>query len=91
MERLSAAVKADSSGNYSFTGLANGAYWATTPSKSGFTFSPTNEAVTISGASATAVNFTAMANSLSISWDDHERERVHGDTERSRECDGHGR
>jgi hypothetical protein len=62
----SAAVKADSSGNYSFTGLADGAY-TVTPSKSGFTFSPTNEAVTISGASATAVNFTAMANSLSIS------------------------
>ena len=62
----SATVTADTSGNYSFTGLANGAY-TVTPSKSGFTFSPTNQAVTISGANATAVNFTATAITWSIS------------------------
>ena len=51
---------ADSSGNYTFNGLANGAY-TVTPSKSGFTLSPTSQAATISGASPTAVNFTATA------------------------------
>src|SRR5260370_39691685 len=31
------------------------------PSKTGFTFTPANQAVTISGANVTAVNFTAQA------------------------------
>ena len=62
----SATVTADSSGNYTFTGLANGAY-TVTPSKSGFTMSPVNRAVTISGASAAAVNFTATPITYSIS------------------------
>ncbi len=62
----SATVTADVSGNYTFTGLANGAY-AVTPSKSGFTFSLTSQAVTISGANVTAVNFTATAITWSIS------------------------
>ncbi len=59
-----ATVTADASGNYSFAGLANGAY-TVTPSKSGFTFSPVNRAVTISGANATA-NFTAAASGITI-------------------------
>ena len=55
-----ATVTADGSGNYMFTGIAKGSY-TVTPSKAGFTFAPVNQAVTISGASATGVNFTAQA------------------------------
>jgi hypothetical protein len=50
---------ADASGNYTFSGLGNGNY-TVTPSKTGFTFTPVNQAVTISGANVTA-NFTAQA------------------------------
>jgi hypothetical protein len=56
----SASVAADSFGNYSFTGLANGGY-TVTPTKAGFTLSPVSRAVTINGANVTAVNFTATA------------------------------
>ncbi len=50
----------DASGNYTFSGLNNGSY-TVTPSKSGYTFSPVNIAVTISGANQTGKNFTATA------------------------------
>src|SRR5262249_43786689 len=50
----SASVIADASGNYSFTGLANGTY-TVAPAKSGYTFSPASQTVTINGANATAV------------------------------------
>ena len=56
------SVTTDSSGNYSFSGLANGTY-TVTPSKSGYTFSPANYSVTISSANATGKNFTATATS----------------------------
>ncbi len=56
----SATTTADSSGNYSFSGLANGTY-AVTPSKTGYTFNPVAQNVTVSGANVTAVNFTATA------------------------------
>ena len=56
----SGAVTADSSGNYSFGNLINGAYMIT-PVKSGFTFSPTNQAVTLNGGNASGINFTATA------------------------------
>ncbi len=56
----SGTTTADSSGNYSFTSLSNGSY-AVTPSKTGYVFTPTGQAVTINGASATGVNFTAAA------------------------------
>src|SRR5206468_6142320 len=45
----------------SFTGLSNGSY-TLTPSKAGFTFSPTNTPVTLSGANVTGVNFAATAS-----------------------------
>jgi hypothetical protein len=48
----------DASGNYSFTGLDNGSY-TITPSKTGFTFSPTSSPKTVSGANITGVNFIA--------------------------------
>jgi hypothetical protein len=54
----SATTTADGSGNYSFTGLANGSY-TVTPSKTGLVFTPANQTVTVSGADVTGVNFTA--------------------------------
>jgi hypothetical protein len=50
----------DASGNYTFTGLANGSY-AVTPSKSGYTFSPTSSSRTVNGANIAGVNFAATA------------------------------
>jgi len=47
----------NSSGNYAFTGLANGSY-TVTPGKAGYTFTPTSRAVTISGANRTGQSFT---------------------------------
>ena len=61
----SATTTADANGNYTFTGLSNGAY-TVTPSKTGFTFTPANQAVTINGANGTA-NFTVQAATYSIS------------------------
>lgn len=54
------SVNADANGNYSFSGLANGSY-TVTPSKTGFTFTPPSRSVTVSGADATGINFTAQA------------------------------
>jgi len=55
---MTGSATADASGNYSFTGIADGVY-TVTPSKSGFIFTPTNQTVTISGGtSSTGVNFT---------------------------------
>ena len=51
---------ANNTGNYSFTGLANGRY-AITPDRTGYTFSPSAEGVTVSGANVTGINFTATA------------------------------
>ena len=62
----SATVNADSFGNYSFAGLANGAY-TVTPSNSGYSFSPASQSVNVNGANATSVNFTAAAFTWSIS------------------------
>src|SRR5262249_34691668 len=53
----SGSTTADASGNFSFAGLANGTY-TVTPSKTGFTFSPVSQSVTVSGANVTGVNFT---------------------------------
>ena len=66
----SASITADSSGNYTFTGLANGTY-TVTPSKLGYTFAPVNQSATITGASVSAVNFTAtaqQAHSAALNW-----------------------
>lgn len=58
----------DASGNYSFTGLANGSY-TVTPSKTGNAFNPSSLAVSVSGANVTGTNFTAItaATTYSIS------------------------
>src|SRR5215469_830590 len=58
----SATSTADSAGNYTFTGLANGAY-AVTPSKAGYTFSPTSMNATVNGGNVAGLNFTATAQS----------------------------
>ncbi|MFI5107225.1 MAG: beta strand repeat-containing protein [Terriglobales bacterium] len=55
-----ATVTADASGNYTFTGLVNGPY-TVTPSKTGFTFTPANQPVTVASVSIAGVNFTAVA------------------------------
>jgi|HubBroStandDraft_4_1064222.scaffolds.fasta_scaffold00167_6 hypothetical protein len=55
----SATITTDANGNYSFTGLANGSY-TVSPSETGYTFTPTNQAVTLNGASQSGVNFTAQ-------------------------------
>ncbi len=63
-----ATTTANSSGNYTFTGLANGTY-VVTPSHTGYTFNPTSQTATINGADVTGINFTAnaQANTFSIS------------------------
>ena len=65
-----ATKTADSSGNYTFAGLSNGAY-AVTPSQTGYAFTPTTQSVTVNGASVGSVNFTAtaqQAHSVALSW-----------------------
>jgi hypothetical protein len=54
----SATAVADSAGKYTFRGLTDGTY-TITPSKTGVTFSPSTQKVTVAGANVTAVNFTA--------------------------------
>jgi len=55
-----ATTTADGSGNYTFAGLANGIY-AVTPSRTGYTFNPSAQTATVSGANVTGINFTATA------------------------------
>jgi hypothetical protein len=57
-----ATTTTDASGNYSFPGLQNGSY-TITPTKAGFTFSPVNAAVTVSGANVAGINFAATPTS----------------------------
>ena len=57
----SATTTANSSGAYTFTGLANGTY-AVTPSRAGYTFSPTSQSATVNGGNVTGVNFSANAS-----------------------------
>ena len=59
-----ASTTADTSGNFSFTGLANGSY-SVAPSKSGFTFTPANQPVTISNGNMTGVSFSTVTYTLS--------------------------
>src|SRR6266853_2032309 len=66
----SATTTANISGNYTFIGLANGAY-TVTPSNTGYTFVPVNQSVTINAVNVAAVDFTAtpqVAHSAALSW-----------------------
>ena len=56
-------VFADSNGNYTFNNVPNGTF-TVIPSKAGFSFSPTGHPVTINGANATGINFTAVTSGL---------------------------
>ena len=59
-----ATATVDSSGNYTFTGVANGTY-TITPSKPAFTFSPASQVVTVSGANVSGINFTGQPITIS--------------------------
>ncbi len=49
-------------GSYSLSNLQNGSY-TVTPTKTGYTFTPTNQTVTVNSANVTSKNFTATATS----------------------------
>jgi hypothetical protein len=51
----------DASGTFSIPGLANGAY-TVTPVKTGYTFTPSSSAATVSGVNITGKDFVATAN-----------------------------
>ena len=59
-----ATVTADASGNFSFTGLLNGAY-TVTPSKTGFTFTPASLGASVNGANVTGLSFSTVTYSIS--------------------------
>jgi len=65
----SGMTTADSSGNYSFAGLANGSY-TVTPSSAGATFNPQSQTVSVNNGNVAGVNFTATATSNVIFFDD---------------------
>lgn len=56
----SRTATADTSGNYVFSGLANGVY-TVAATHTGYTFTPATQSVTINGADVPAVNFGAIA------------------------------
>ena len=60
---------ANSSGNYSFTGLSNGSY-TVTPNLTGATFTPTSQTVTINGADVGNINFLAEAQAPAGNYPD---------------------
>jgi hypothetical protein len=59
-----ATTTANASGVYTFSGVTNGAY-TVTPTKAGFLYTPTSQAVTVSGANATA-NFSSSVQTFTI-------------------------
>lgn len=61
----SAVVTTDANGNYIFSGLINSNY-IITPSKVGFTFSPTSSSQTMSGANIAGFNFIAASTPAQI-------------------------
>jgi fibronectin type 3 domain-containing protein len=65
-----ATTTTNSAGNYTFSGLTNGAY-TLTPNNAGYTFSPVSQSVTVNAANQTGVNFTAtaqQAHSVALTW-----------------------
>jgi len=58
----SASTITNSSGTYTLASMANGTY-TITPTLSGYSFSPANRSVTVSGANVTGQNFTGTATS----------------------------
>jgi hypothetical protein len=67
---VSASTTGNSSGNYNFSGLANGTY-VVTPSRSGYIFSPSVQSVSIDGSDVSGNDFTAFqqsTHSVQLSW-----------------------
>jgi hypothetical protein len=62
----SATATADSYGTYRFTGLSNGAY-KVSPSRTGYSFSPSAQAATVNSATLTGVNFVSSTSSPTFS------------------------
>jgi hypothetical protein len=62
------SVSTDTNGNYSFSGVVNGSY-TITPSKAGYSFTPSNISIVINNANATGQNFTADGIWDSSKWD----------------------
>jgi hypothetical protein len=62
----SGSVTTDANGAFAFSGLTNGSY-TVTPSKQGYTFTPSSTNVTVSDASVTGVDFGATALPFVIS------------------------
>lgn len=62
----SGTTSTNASGNFGFTGLADGSY-TVTPSRSGFTYAPASRSVDVSGGPVTSVDFTGTALTWSIS------------------------
>jgi hypothetical protein len=56
---------ADASGNYSFSGLANGAY-TVTPNQNGYGFTPSSQPVTVNGANVSGIDFTGSTGSAVV-------------------------
>jgi hypothetical protein len=65
----SQGATSDASNNYTISGLANGTY-TVTPSKSGCTFSPASQSVSVSGANVTGINFTASCSTSTTLFSD---------------------
>jgi hypothetical protein len=66
----SASTTGDSSGSYSFSGLSNGIY-AVTPSRPGYSFSPSVQSVSIDGSNVSGIDFTASQqaiHSVQLTW-----------------------
>jgi len=59
----SATTTANGSGAYTFTGLASGSY-GVTPSNAGYSYTPTNQNVTLTTLNMTGVNFSATGTAL---------------------------
>jgi hypothetical protein len=62
----SSSTVTDSSGHYSFNGASNGSY-TITASMTGYIFSPASISATVNNANLSGQNFTATANTYSIS------------------------
>jgi hypothetical protein len=62
----SATATSDANGNYTFSGLSNGAY-KVTPSKTGATFNPQNLSFTVNGSNITALDFAVTVQTGSVS------------------------
>jgi hypothetical protein len=64
---VSATTTADGFGNYGFSGLPNGSY-SVTPTRTGLSFAPSSQDVTVNGANVAGVNFTGTSDvTVSIS------------------------